>query len=89
MEFNSVCDHTSYNKSESGVRFVHHQYDYRLNWTTLSLITNHKNYNFREKSVDFWRKHLNHRINKISTVFQNIVIVQGKKISPFWKIAAI
>ena len=23
-----------------GVRFVHHEYDYRLNWTTRSLITN-------------------------------------------------
>ena len=25
---------------EAGVRFVHHEYDYRPNWTTRSLITN-------------------------------------------------
>ena len=33
------------------VRFVYHEYDYRLNWTTRSpgLSINHKNYNFREK----------------------------------------
>ena len=24
----------------AGVRFVYHEYDYRLNWTTRSLITN-------------------------------------------------
>ena len=24
----------------AGVRFVHHEYDYRPNWTTRSLITN-------------------------------------------------
>ena len=34
----------------AGVRFVYHEYDYRLNWTTRILLPiNHKNYNFREK----------------------------------------
>ena len=33
----------------AGVRFVYHEYEYRLNWTTRSPIINHKNYNFREK----------------------------------------
>ena len=34
----------------AGDRFVYHEYDYRPNWTTRSLITfNHKNDNFREK----------------------------------------
>ena len=38
-----------------------------------------KNYSFREKSLDYLPKYLNHRINKITTVFQNIVFVKGKK----------
>ena len=42
-----------------------------------------KNYSFREKSLDYLPKYLNYRINKITTVFQNIVFVKGKKISPF------
>ena len=35
----------------AGIRFVYHEYDYRPNWTTRSpiTITNHKNYNFRDK----------------------------------------
>ena len=36
----------------AGVRFVYHEYDYRLNWTTRSAIIYQliiKNYNFREK----------------------------------------
>ena len=34
----------------AGVRFVDHEYDFRLNWTTRNpLSINHKNYNFREK----------------------------------------
>ena len=46
MESNSVCNHTSDNESEHTsddeieVRFVYHEYDYRPNWTTRSLITN-------------------------------------------------
>ena len=52
MESNSVCNHSSDTKSDdraTGVRFVYHEYDYGLNWTTRSLITNnHKNYNLRE-----------------------------------------
>ena len=33
----------------AGVRFFHHEYDYRPNWNSPIAITNHKNYNFREK----------------------------------------
>ena len=34
----------------AGVRFVYHEYDYRPNWSTRSLLSiNHINYNFREK----------------------------------------
>ena len=37
MESYSVCNHTS--DEQAGVRFVNHEYDYRLNWTTRSPIT--------------------------------------------------
>ena len=46
MESNSVCYHKSDDKC------VYHEYDYRPNWTTQSLIyllINRKYYNFREK----------------------------------------
>ena len=48
-----------------------------------------KNYSFREKSLDYLPKYLNHRINKITTVFQNIVFVKGKKIFSILKIVPI
>ena len=33
----------------AGVRFVYHKYDYRLNWTTQSLITNYIKLTISEK----------------------------------------
>ena len=44
VEFISVCNHRSDHKigsddREASVRFINHEYDYRLNWTTQSLVT--------------------------------------------------
>ena len=42
MESNLVCNHTSdeLDDCEVGVRFVNHEYDYRLNWMTQCPIAN-------------------------------------------------
>ena len=48
---------TKSDEGRAGVRFVNHEYDYRLNWTTRGLLPiNHKNYNFREKKNNQVRK---------------------------------
>ena len=62
------------------VRLVYHECDYRLNWTTQSL-TNHKNYNFREKKnsqVTKERENLHYRTGK-----GDVSILNGYR-APYW-----